>query len=406
MITPKKKNLQNLSQLLDNRNISIPVLDEQEWNELLELAQKQGGLCYLYYLLKQKKSESIIPEDWKHKIKLQLMHFSLGNIKHLQNLEEISLIFEKAQIPVIFLKGSHLAFHVYPWPSLRPMGDIDIVVCEENIQKAIDILLESGYQSNYFTLDNIRKYNRHLPPFTKKGGKSIELHWTLIQPKLSTSETEKIMQWLFNETEEKQFGKGHALVFKPNAIIFQMMLHIGMNDELRSSLKNLLDLTVLIEKYQNKIDWEIISDKILKTGFAHRFALVGWLAKNTVGANVPDNFFQALNIELSEEIKEAALNRIIHFNDVDFKNVIPTLYHANFLQKIVIVLKYVFMAPSKMKFRHNLKNNWEVFKYYPKRVFDFTKIYISDVLKTLKPNEELIDKTKEEIILRDWLEKK
>ena len=404
MLIPGKEKLQNISQIIDNEVFPIPLLDEQEWDELLEFIQKQGVLCYIYYALKQKKSESAIPEDWRRKIKLQILHFSKGNIKHLQELEELSLLFEKALTPIIFLKGSHLAFHVYPFPSLRPMGDIDIVVSEDNIQKAIDVLLESGYRSDYFTIDNVKKYHWHFPPFTKEGKKTIELHWTLIEPKLHTAETENIMQWLFDETEEKQYGKGKALVFKPDAIVFQLMLHYGLNDDLRPSLKNLLDITVLIQKYQKEINWEVISNKIMETGLARRFALIGWLAKNTVGANIPDHFFQALNVKLNEEIKDVAMNRIIHFSDIDLMSKRPALYHANLSQKIIIMLMNLFPSPSKLRFRYNLKTNWEVLVYYPKRVFDLTKAYRSDVIKTLKPNDELIAKTKEEIILIDWLE--
>ncbi|NWJ52256.1 MAG: nucleotidyltransferase family protein [Bacteroidetes bacterium] len=398
-----KEKLRNICQIFGNDNLSIPVLSEQEWIDLFEFTQKQGVLCYLYYSLSQKKSENIIPEDWLRRIKLQLMHFSVGNIKHLQNLEEISLIFKKAQIPVLLLKGSHLAFHVYPSPALRPMGDIDLFVREEYVLKGVDALVASGYQSNYFVFENLKKYNRHLPPFTKAGRRSIEFHWTLIQPKFQTPDTERVTNWLIDEIEEKQFGNGSALVFKPSAIVFQIMLHIGLNDELRSSLKNLLDITVIIQKYQNDIDWDLVSDKIIETSYRRRFALVGWLAKNIVSADIPDHFFQVLNVDLSKEIKEAALNRIIYFSDIDSENVIPILYHANLLQKIVIILKYVFMSPSKMRFKHNLKNNWEVFKYYPKRLFNLTKTYKSDILKTLRANEELMDKTKEEILLRDWL---
>lgn len=404
MISDKKK-LQIISQLFNNENCIIPVLNEQDWNDLFEFAQKQGISCYLYYSLRQKKSENVIPEDWRRKIKLQLMYFSVDNIKHLQELEEISLTFEKAHIPFILLKGSDLAFHVYPLPSLRPMGDIDIFVREENVPKVIDALLASGYQSNYFTLENLKKHNRHLPPFTRIGKKSIELHWTLIQPNFQTSKTDNIMSWLINETEEKQFGKGKALVFKPDAIVFQLLLHIGLNDRLRSSLKNLMDITVLIQKYQKEIKWEVIINKILETSFTHRFALVGWLAKNSVGANIPDHFFQALNVEISEEIREAALNRIIHFSDVDLIGPLATLSHANLVQKLVIILNYMFMSPSRMKFRHNLKNNFEVFMYYPKRVLEFTKKYKSNVLNTINPKDELLVKSKEEIKLRAWLDR-
>ena len=57
-----------------------------------------------------------------------------------------------------------------------------------------------------------------------------------------------------------------------------------------------------------------------------------------------------------------------------------------------------------MKFRHNLKNNFEVFLYYPKRILDFTRSYKTNVLKTLNPDVELMAKTKEELKLRTWLD--
>ena len=404
LINPEIEKLQNISLIMNSENTLIPSLNEKAWNDMFELADKQGITCYLYYALKQKKSEDLIPIDWQCKIRIQLMQFSAGNVKHLHELEELSLLSEKTGLQVIFLKGSHLAFHVYPSPSLRPMGDIDIMVKEEDLPKIIGLLAEAGYSCDYFTLENLKKFDRHLPPFTKKGRKTIELHWTLIQPMFQTSGTQKTMTWLIGETEGKQFGKGLAPVFKPNALLFQIMLHIGLNDGLLPSLKNLMDIMVIIQKHQKEIHWEVITNKIVETNFAHRFALVGWLAKTTVGANIPDQFFQSLNVELCQEIKEAALNRILHFSDIDLNGPIAILNQANLLQKLVYVLKYVFMSPSKMKYRHNLKNNWSVFIYYPKRIFDFTRSYKTNVIKTLHPDLELMAKTKKELKLRMWLD--
>ena len=259
-----KENLQYISRILDSENPIIPVLTPEAWNNSFELAQQQGIVGYLYYAIKQKKSEDVIPVDWQRKIRIQLMHYSVGNLKHLHELDELSILFETNGISFIFLKGSHLAFHVYPSPSLRPMGDIDIMVKEEDILKVLGLLVEAGYSSDYFTIENLKKYNRHLPPFTKKGKKSIELHWTLLQPMFQTSGTKKTMAWLIGETEGKQFGKGIALVFKPTALVFQIMLHIGLNDGLLPSLKNLMDILVITKKYQKDINWEVITSVHLK----------------------------------------------------------------------------------------------------------------------------------------------
>ena len=399
-----KEILKNISQIIDCENTLIPALNQQAWNELFEFAEKQGVACYLFYALKQKKSEKIIPEDWQRKIRLQLMHFSVSNLKHLNELEELSLAFEEAGTPVIFLKGSHLAFHVYPSPSLRPMGDIDIVVSEDNIFEVMEVLNVMGYSSGYFTIDSAKKYGKHFPPYSKNGKKCIELHWTLIVPEVHDAKTEEIMNWLFDETEEKKFGKGTALVFKPDALLFQLMLHYGLNDNLRPSLKNLLDISVLIQKFQEELNWEAISDKILETNFVRRFALVAWMAKNTVGAKIPDHFFQTLNAEPSEEIKEIALNRIIHFREVDIISCRPSMLHANLVQKLFIMLKTVIISPERMRYQYHLKTNFEAILYYPKRIFDVTKNHLSEVLNTLIPDKKLMAKTEEELKFSIWLD--
>ncbi len=399
-----KEILQNISRIIDCENTLIPALNEQAWNELFEFAEKQGVACYLFYALKQKNSENQIPSEWQRKIRLQLMHFSLGNVKHLAELEELSLLFKRIGTPVIFLKGSHLAFHVFPSASLRPMGDIDIIGREDDIQKIIVALVESGYSSDFFTIDSAKKYGKHFPPFNKKGKRAIELHWSLINPEFHNAETGKIMNWLFKETEEREFGNGIALVFKPDAAMFQLMLHFGLNDNLWPSLKNLLDITVLIQKYNHELNWDAISAKILETSFLHRFALVARLAKDTVGAKIPDHFFQTLNAEPSEEIKEIASNRIIHFRDSSLLFNRPSMLNANLFQKLFIMVTTVFISPAKMKIRYSLKTNSVAFLYYPKRVFDVTGNHLSSVLKTLNPDKELKAKTKDEIKLSDWLE--
>jgi signal peptidase I len=400
----KKEIIQNISRILDQETTLPPVLSSETWNEVFEFAEKQGIAGYLYFVLKQKKSEASIPSKYQDKIRLQLMQFSIGNLKHLKELEELSLAFESIGKPVIFLKGSHLAFHVYPSPSLRPMGDIDIVVSENNLQKVIGVLKDNGYESEYFDLENAKKYHWHFPPFNKAGKKSIELHWTLIVSKVHNPKAGESMNWLFGETEEKKFGKGTALVFKPDALLFQLMLNCGLSDNFRPSLKNLLDLTVVIQKYQNEIDWKAVSDKILLTNFVKRFALVAWLAKNTVAANIPDQFFQALNAEPDEEMKEIALNRMIHFRDVDEISSWPGIQKANLFKKLLIMLNIVFISPERMRYEYHLKSNFTAILYYPKRIIDVIRKYNAELLKTLHPKKELIAKSKGISNMKAWLD--
>ena len=54
-------------------------------------------------------------------------------------ITEISKAFEKENIPYIFLKGAFLC-NLYPLPWMRTCNDIDILVKENELEKAINIL--------------------------------------------------------------------------------------------------------------------------------------------------------------------------------------------------------------------------------------------------------------------------
>jgi len=65
--------------------------------------------------------------------------------------------FETVELPVILLKGSYLARHVYRDPALRPMDDVDILIHEEDLEQARSVLSNIGYRSAVKSLSPYHK---------------------------------------------------------------------------------------------------------------------------------------------------------------------------------------------------------------------------------------------------------
>lgn len=87
-------------------------------------------------------------------------------------IHTISLLIVEG-IPVIVVKGIVLR-DLYQVPSLRTMGDVDILVPQECVNQCVDIMIREGYQL-------IGEDPKHMT-FYIQGELEIELHWSLMNP--------------------------------------------------------------------------------------------------------------------------------------------------------------------------------------------------------------------------------
>jgi hypothetical protein len=88
-------------------------------------------------------------------------------------------------IESILLKGPAIGQLAYGDASFRTFADIDLLVRREDLSRARDFLLKSGYSPEYKLGDeNQLVLNQHALEFAKSGTK-VELHWSLLSRHLS-----------------------------------------------------------------------------------------------------------------------------------------------------------------------------------------------------------------------------
>ena len=80
----------------------------------------------------------------------------------------------------VLLKGSDLAFRLYPSPELRPMGDIDVLVRREDLQAVVDRLEKQGFRQRRWRLTHFAADNPDLAFDT--GNVTVEVHHSLVHP--------------------------------------------------------------------------------------------------------------------------------------------------------------------------------------------------------------------------------
>lgn len=99
----------------------------------------------------------------------EYLNIIANNVKITEEHKALHRLLYQNNIPYVFLKGC-VSARYYPDPLLRTMGDVDILVKDQDIDKTVKLLLQNGYTTND-TFDGI-----HLAFKNTANSITIELH--------------------------------------------------------------------------------------------------------------------------------------------------------------------------------------------------------------------------------------
>ncbi len=152
MPTVNKENTLNFIGQLLHPKVSAANLshyfpaNQKFWNSLVQTGSEHLVLPAIYGALKRKKLEPNIPRDlWSYLEKISTLNYKRNN-EISKQITSLSEIFNKHQIEHVFLKGAAMLVKKY-YDALveRMVGDIDILVAENDLLEAQKILLNFGY---------------------------------------------------------------------------------------------------------------------------------------------------------------------------------------------------------------------------------------------------------------------
>ena len=153
--------------LLSGEEISLYSPDRLP--EITSLAQKHDVIHLIVFALKK---NGLLDEGNKNlESKILLAVYRLEKLNY--ELTKLCAALEQAEIPFIPLKGSVLRQY-YPEPWMRTSCDIDVLVKEADLKRAIACLTD-GLHYRYET------QNRHDVSLFTQQGQHIELHYTLLE---------------------------------------------------------------------------------------------------------------------------------------------------------------------------------------------------------------------------------
>ncbi|MGH7259467.1 MAG: nucleotidyltransferase domain-containing protein [Nitrospiraceae bacterium] len=169
--------------LLNERDRSAPPpsLDRSAWDQLARDAENHGLAPWLYRW--SCDHPSAVPAQVRDRLKTNVAAVAGRTLILADELATILRALHRRNISCPPLRGLTLAEYLPGTPSVRPMGDLDLLVKREDCSRVRDVLQRLGYtevdrrpgfaETYSYTLEFVK--DRH-------GWITVEPHWTIAYP--------------------------------------------------------------------------------------------------------------------------------------------------------------------------------------------------------------------------------
>ena len=276
-------------------------LTDNDWEDILKEARSQGIAPILFHSLKPLQSALNIPEQILDVLRQNYLNSSARNMRLFQKLLQILTIFNRENIPVILLKGAHLAKLVYESPALRPMSDIDLLAKEDDLLKIHHLLIENGFSTLKQDQGAIL---RHMAPYKKNNFPALEIHYNIaILPNNKRIESADL--W---ERAQKLTPEGvNIMTLSPEDLLLHLCAHTSIQHGFDNGLTPYFDIRQTLEHYNEILNWEIIAGRAKEWGLERSVDLMLLLTDKFIGLPLPEQISNTLKSdhELRDVLKTA-----------------------------------------------------------------------------------------------------
>ncbi|MFR1825026.1 MAG: nucleotidyltransferase family protein [Clostridium saudiense] len=268
-----------LSSAIHKRKFELSECDDVEkidFNEMLMLSQEHNVTALLYYALSGTKSLSLIPSDILEQMKKLTFLRSSYQMSHVKNVTEILSKFKENDIKTVVLKGL-VVRNFYPRPEFRTMSDADIVVQEQDLDAAINLITSLGY---------VEKVRTHADICYIKGNSVIELHWKLINPgRINGGENFENEIW--DDLIEVNVGESHALSLNYEDLAVHLCVHLIKHLANKGcGIRMFCDLVVLFEQKEDEINWDSFWSKIRQYNVEKAVRIILYICSEYLGIEI------------------------------------------------------------------------------------------------------------------------
>lgn len=149
----------------------------------------------------------------------------------------------------------------YPYPELRMMSDIDIIVDKENLPKINELVQSLGYETELTDKEEVNAFNHN--------GMEIEFHYDFFTEHMYTPKEKyyNAVNSPFEHAKPKNDNAFEYILDETYFYLYSLLHTIKHFEHSGCGIRRIMDIYILNNALKDKIDFDFINSVIVKYGF-------------------------------------------------------------------------------------------------------------------------------------------
>jgi hypothetical protein len=260
-----------------------------DWGGLIESASKQKVAPLVFWALNRACPDAVPPEALAA-LRDRFRQNIKRNLRFAKELLRLLDLFGLAGIQAIPFKGPALAWSLYETPGLRFLSDLDLLVPQRDVKRALDLLTSNGYRRTDPDI-GLRFFSDSGEALLRRANESFEvdLHWRVAPAHFNPLDAAEIRARLaFIDVAGRRMP-----AFCPEDLLAYLCLNGAKNEW--NSLAGLCDLARLIDVC--RLDWEAILARAARQRMSFIVSLGLCLAQDLLGSNLPPEVSSSIHAD-------------------------------------------------------------------------------------------------------------
>lgn len=386
--------------LLRDGDVKEALVATIDWPAIIRCAHEHEVAPLLYRCLAALPARLQPEPEFMARLHAVYLHGAARNLRVAEELRGILTALNAAGVPVIPLKGAHLAFLTYADPAERVMGDLDLLIHPENARRARETLSALGY-ARFGLQHGDFIHNEH---FRRPRGTQIEVHWTLGRADVPAFPLDCEAVW--TRALPAMMHGVPTRVLSPVDHLVYLCLHVYYHG-FRVGLRRILDIREIVRVHGDQLDWAAVRTLSREWRCRRPVALVLTVVHEWFAIALPVDMADWITGEGARDHVALAQQVILTtFSTVALPDCFVRMTgRRGSLQKVRTGFSAIFLPRTALALRYGIARHspWLPW-YYVRRIGDFTARWGGQVLGMRHSLRALSADTARRSALLDWVD--
>ena len=387
----------------------VQALSLPAWEEIIALALDHGVAPLLHRSLQTGGGLAALPEAMRARLSEERRATAFANLRRCAAFRDIALEFAQRNIPLMALKGLHLAELVYRDISLRPMDDVDILVPRAELGQAVATLQLMGYgpeEDMSGAAEALLELGHAVALEHRRLGILIEVHWTIGERGYGY---EPPMEEIWRTATPGTLADSDVQLMSPEFVLLHVCAHLACNHNFLLGLRALCDIAEIVRAYP-ALDWPSVIDQGRRHGWERGIAAALRLARDNMGAAVPGDVLAALGADtldpamLSEALEHLLSSHTIPDDLSAVPNFLAFVGRRGAREKLALFWRRVFMPRAELALKYGVPlRSPRLSLFYAVRLRDLVRQYAARAWTTQVSDPQFRETVARHARLGAWL---